>query len=234
MIKIVAISDPHGNLPEIPDCDLLLIGGDVTPKWLEDGEYHKIRYWFRNDFADWLGQFDFPKVAIGGNHDKVFQDSPGLPYDLPWTYLKNKATIVHGLLIWGSPMSPSFGNWAFMETDAALSKYWDNIPEDVDILMTHGPAFGIGDVTTFYTYGEPKHVGSATLRNKLVYDKYPQLKLHVSGHIHEAYGTYPSQRLDGEYTAINAAIVNEYYEPAHEPVVLYYHENTGRIDYGED
>jgi hypothetical protein len=58
-------------------------------------------------------------------------------------YLENEFTIVHGYKIYGSPLTPEFCGWAFMyQTDEEAKKNWEKVPDDVDILVTHGPPYG--------------------------------------------------------------------------------------------
>src|SRR5262249_28918150 len=85
-----------------------------------------------------------------------------------------------GLKIYGSPWTPLFCDWAFMLPDADLASKWDKIPSGLDVLITHGPPFGILDWTN-----RKEHAGSATLINR-VHEVKP--RLHVFGHIHEAAG----------------------------------------------
>jgi Icc-related predicted phosphoesterase len=200
-VRIVATSDLHGTLPEIPPCDLLLIAGDVTPVWNHERNFQAL--WLRSKFSDWLNSVPADEiVGVGGNHDFELAESPFLSYDLPWRYLDNEAVTISGLKIWGSPLSPTFGNWAFMRDDRGLAEEWAKIPEDVDILMVHGPPFGHRDVTTFYTE-HPKHVGSMSLANRLYYEDFPNLQPYDwvdpptsvgSIHIHEDDDSKPIRR----------------------------------------
>jgi Icc-related predicted phosphoesterase len=59
-------------------------------------------------------------------------------------------------------------------------KLWSAIPEDTDVLVTHGPPFGILD----QNYNK-EHVGCESLTEHVLRIK-PQL--HIFGHIHEDYG----------------------------------------------
>lgn len=242
MLKIVAIADLHGELPKIPECDLLLIGGDVCPVWNHERRYQS--RWLRSEFSTWLIQQPAKAiVGIGGNHDFVLQESKTLGYELPWIYLDNSEFEVNGLKIWGSPYSPKFGDWAFMREDRDLVEIWDEIPEDVNILMVHGPMQGILDYVPSYTYkrvlgtgigsgpesrdryvpvpddGEGRSVGSSTLRWKLEYGKFSNLKIFVCGHIHEGYGTKEMEGLgDGKLLVINASLRDGAYEPVNPPI----------------
>ena len=66
-MKIVAISDLHGQLPTVPECDLLLIAGDICPV-----HNHKLFYqdiWLRSVFAAWLRQQRAKRIiGVWGNH----------------------------------------------------------------------------------------------------------------------------------------------------------------------
>lgn len=204
-MKVVAISDVHGRLPgELPEGDLLLIVGDVCPLWDHDRKVQA--NWLRSDFTDWLNSLPYPSdriVGVGGNHDFVLQDSKRMGADLPWTYLRDESIVIDGVNIHGSPMSNRFGGWAFMADDITLgNEHWSKIPDDVHILMTHGPALGIGDLTSPH-YGSV-NAGSKTLRERLL--DLHELKLHVFGHIHEGRGRY-----DGRYIAANVTHHNEDY-----------------------
>lgn len=221
MTNIVAISDLHGFLPypkNVPACDILLIGGDIVPDefsgigpfWSHDEQ----RSWLFSDFSEWLEAVPAKHiVGIGGNHDFILQveDSPG--YKLPWMYLDNESAFVEGLNIFGSPYSPTFGGWAFMMDDANLNDFvWSKIPNDTDILMVHGPMKGILDITPPFWGSE--NVGSSSLRNRFEYGELPNLKLFVSGHIHNSYG----QETVNGVKFVNASRVNEEYNPVNKPI----------------
>src|SRR5207253_2253309 len=86
-------------------------------------------------------------VGIAGNHDFAFAADPALPRTLPWRYLDGEATSVGGALVWGSPLTPTFGDWAFQAPDGELAPVWAAIPPEVDVLLVHGPPHGLGDIT---------------------------------------------------------------------------------------
>jgi Icc-related predicted phosphoesterase len=124
-------------------------------------------------------------------------------------YLKNSAAEIDGIKIWGSPYTPWFFNWAFNERRGALiSKHWQLIPENTDVLITHGPVFGILD-----TVINEQHVGCKDLLQKIIELK---PKVHICGHIHESYG---SVKKSGT-RFINASLLNEAYELVNKPVVF--------------
>jgi predicted phosphodiesterase len=216
-LRIATISDMHGYLPEpgfVPECDLLLIGGDVCPVWDHNRQYQA--RWLRAGFRDWLKQQPAKTImGIGGNHDFVLQESEKIGYELPWVYLNNEAwTFSVGddaVKVWGSAFSPTFGNWAFMRDDRALAEVWETIPSDVDIILVHGPAFGYGDRVRNDWNPDP-NVGSKTLMNRLWYGEFPKLKLIVSGHIHEGYGLGQMKLMNDQLVAwVNASYVDEDY-----------------------
>src|SRR5262245_54236823 len=142
---IVAISDQHGVLPEIPPCDLLLIAGDVCPVTNHGVDFQA--NWLQWEYRRWLERLPARKIVfIAGNHDFVFeQRSNFLPSDYPATYLQDTGITWEGLRIWGTPWQPVFFDWAFNLREPDLAKKWALIPEGTDILVVHGPPFGYGD-----------------------------------------------------------------------------------------
>ena len=80
------------------------------------------------------------------------------------------------------------------------------IPDNTDVLVTHGPALGMLDET--YS-GEG--VGCQFLRERV--DEL-HLKLHIFGHIHHSYGTRVTDGLGPTPTTfMNAAACDEEYQP---------------------
>ena len=128
-MKIAAVSDLHGILPEIPPCDLLLIGGDVCP--LKDHKLRRQADWLGSEFRAWLERVPARKiVGVAGNHDFVFQHEPTwVPRDLPWTYLQDSGCEWEGLRFWGTPWQPWFFDWAFNLHEPDLKPKWQMIPE---------------------------------------------------------------------------------------------------------
>ena len=133
-----------------------------------------------------------------------------LPLDV--FYLENSSITLEGIKFFGSPQSAQFGTrWAFnLERGPVAYNHWSQIPNDVDIVITHGPAHGVND---YVSRGE--NVGDIQLYNKLCETT---CKLFLCGHIHEAYGV----RNDGKIYHINAATCNLQYEPINKPVVFNY------------
>ena len=210
-VKILAISDLHGNFPAIEPCDLLLIAGDLCP--FRDHRVSAQSQFINDEFAAWLKRIPAEHVVgIAGNHDFVFERSPQLIRDdLRWTYLQDQETCLAGLRIYGTPWCPIFRNWAFNLDEGRLAEKWDRIPAEADIVITHTPPFGYGDLTT-----DGLHVGSLSLRDRLPHFS---ARLVVFGHIHEAQGDYTFHRQDESAMRLaNVAHLNARGEPVHAPV----------------
>ena len=202
MIKIVMISDTH-NLHDkiiVPDGDILIHAGDMSMS----GKHFEIA-----SFARWLQEQPHKyKVVIAGNHDFLFEGRPEIAdpiiTETGAIYLNDSGVTIEGLNIWGSPVQPWFCNWAFnRQRGADIKKHWNLIPDNTDVLITHGPQMLIGD----QSYPNGDHLGCADLADKI--DKLPNLKLHVFGHIHGGAGVYPY----GRAISINASVLNEQYQP---------------------
>lgn len=220
-MKLVFISDTHNMHLRIPDVgggDIIFHTGDISGRGYE----YEIE-----DFIQWYGELDFShRVLVPGNHDFGFEsdyakyktmcDEAGI------ILLNDSGITIDGIKIWGSPMSPWFHNWAFNrgrnDNECALygvdpiKPHWDMIPEDTDILLTHGPVYGILDELVFVG-GTPKgqFVGCVDLRNRI---RGLNLKIHSCGHIHEGYGTY----IQDGVLHINASSLDQCYSPGNEPI----------------
>ena len=209
MSRVAAIADLHGFLPEIEPCDVLLVAGDVCPVHDHGLDYQ--RRWVENPFSEWLRSIEAGTiVGIAGNHDFVAQADPELMRALPWTYVCDETVEADGLRIHGSPWTPTFMDWAFMKDEAELAAVWARIPGDVDVLVTHGPPLGHGDLVV-----NGRHAGSETLLQRLA--GLSRLRLHVFGHIHEAGGS--RSRL-GDAELVNVSYVDFDYRPARPAAVF--------------
>jgi len=208
-LKIKALSDLHGYLPDIKEeCDLVLISGDICP--VRDHSINRQYQWLQKEFRAWLKTIPARKiVVIAGNHDFIAEQFDLAPLLPECIYLQDNGVEFEGLHIYGTPWQPTFYNWAFNLDEPDLAKKWALIPENTDILVVHGPPFGYGDMTT---RGEP--VGSTTQLERLNQLK---AKLVVCGHIHGAYGIY---EMPNGTKVVNASILNERYEPENKIIDL--------------
>lgn len=211
-MKVVAISDQHGNLPKIPSCDLLLIGGDICPATDHSLDFQE--YWLNTTFRWWLEKISAKKiVGIAGNHDLIFQNKPRAVPSLPWTYLQDSATEFEGLKIWGTPWQPYFFDWAFNLYEKELCDKWALIPKDADIIVVHGPPHGYGDKAPRANRKGYENTGSLGLLEKI---KEVKPKLCVFGHIHPGRGQW---KLNDTILA-NVTLLNDKYEMVHDPMVF--------------
>ena len=181
-MRIVCFGDTHGyhKKMQIPNGDLLIFAGDYTKDHTKD----EIRQLIQ--FNEWLEKFHHRhKLFISGNHDFFLEREhyAAVSHITNATYLNDSETTVDGLKIWGSPISPYFNGWAFnRHPGPEIQRHWDMIPDDIDILITHGPPAGILDKTK-----DGDRAGSVDLKNT-INDRLKNLKLHVFGHIHESWG----------------------------------------------
>lgn len=194
-MKILFLSDSHGNnrSNKIPkDIDTIVHTGDFTDS-IDNAENSFL------SFIEWLSEQTHVKnkIFIAGNHDKLLykskdransimnhfnnpkKDSNMKPANI--IYLEDSEVIIDGIKFYGSPWTPVFYNWYFMKNENRLADYFDLIPNDTDILLTHGPAEHILDRTN-----RNLNVGSSALRYKI--EKLPDLQVHAFGHIHEDRG----------------------------------------------
>ena len=242
-MRIVCISDTHSlhqmMSHELPKGDILIHAGDCT----NIGKQNEVKdfvYWFQN-----IKGFD-SKVFIAGNHDWAFQrvNEPHHKGDYDWfhhlmnddnfsqsdvVYLEDTNFTIESsefsrpIKIHGSPWQPNFYDWAFNlpRLGDEIKSKWDMIPDDTDILITHGPPQEIRDFVSNWRQGD-MNVGCELLRYRI--DQIKPL-LHVFGHIHGAYGG----ALINETLFINASTCTERYEPSNKPIVVDLIEIDGKI-----
>jgi len=237
-MKVVLISDTHGRHENIyvmkpgdsldnmetlyhitggvflpSEADAIIHGGDISM----GGTEYEI-----DKFLSWYSKLPYKhKIMISGNHDKLFEFQKGIAQELikkypEITYLESQEVIIDGVKIYGEPRQPTFGyGWAFnVERGEKIKKFWDQIPDDVDILITHGPPYEILDMTM---YGGV--VGCVDLLNRI--KELKNLKLHCWGHIHEDAGKIEK---DG-VLFVNASVLNLRYQLQNLPVIVEIDEN---------
>lgn len=225
-IRIVCISDMHGQLPQdLPTADLCLIAGDICP--LTDHSHLRQKEWVDNVFYNWcLQNKQIDKfVVIAGNHDFVFEHYNSYKYHCEgFEYLEDRGIEYKDLNIWGTPWQKRFFDWSFNLDEVDLSKKWSLIPKNTDIIVCHGPAYSFGDKVKrpkrFYNDAGYENVGSPSMLDKIIEIK---PKLYVCGHIHSGYGV----RKFDETFMVNASYVDEKYKPSNKPIVFDYNKETG-------
>lgn len=205
-MKIVFISDTHDLEPIqlIPEGDVLVHCGDIAGAQTPDV---LIR------FNEWMGTLPHPyKIVIAGNHDFLFEQDNALARSLMTniTYLQDESVIIEDLKFYGSPWQPWFYDWAFnLQRGEALKEKWNLIPDDADILITHGPPYMILDQTIW----DNNHAGCEELLTRVMQIK---PKVHAFGHIHEGYGTIKKEGI----TFVNSSICTVNYEPINKPIIV--------------
>lgn len=229
--RISCMSDTHGKHRKvfIPKCDVLIHGGDFT----KSGEQLIIKD-LADFFAETVQEGRTKKViCIAGNHDISFHpecchrnwgrfhpmstitkmdDAMKSKIYLKerCTYLEDESITENNIHFHGSPWSPTFCNrWAFMKSRDTIHSQWDLIPNETDVLVTHGPPLGRGDKVQF-----GKRAGCLNLLGQ-VQDRIKP-RLHVFGHIHEDKGC----TFDGDTLYVNASNCTIRYLPEQPCIVV--------------
>src|SRR5687767_9595269 len=145
-MRIIALADQHGFLPDVPPCDLLLIAGDICP--VRNHTLAAQRNFLDGELRRWLETVPARHVvATWGNHDLIAERAPELiPPKLRWHMLVDDSVTIDGLRVYGSPWQLEFCDWAFNLTEPQLAMKWAMIPRDADVLVLHGPPHGYGDL----------------------------------------------------------------------------------------
>lgn len=204
-MRLVLISDTHGlhGTLDVPDGDVLIHAGDFTL----NGTVEEVVEF--NHFLEGLPHGE--KIVIAGNHDFCLQEDrrAAEKYLKGATYLEDSACTVDGVKFWGSPWQPWFMDMAFNLNDSNdLLQKWSHIPHDTDVLITHTPPGQILDLTSL---GE--RVGCRELAKQVAL---VEPRLHVFGHIHEAYGVLNR----GKTKYVNACTCSLQYIPNQPAIVI--------------
>jgi Icc-related predicted phosphoesterase len=243
IMRIVCISDTHSLEKDIvhpiPEGDVLIHAGDISNKGGEKDVTNFI-HWFQN-----INGFD-TKIFISGNHDHCFEqvNKPHHKRDYDWLrnlmapenlaqsnvyYLEDNFMTIEDpefsrpIKFYGSPWQPWFYDWAFNlpRLGDEIEQKWKMIPDDTDVLITHGPPNEILDLVN--NFRQPnRNVGCELLRFHVERVK---PALNVFGHIHEGYGT----KIINDTLFVNASICNPSYYPINKPIIVDLVEVGGKI-----
>jgi Icc-related predicted phosphoesterase len=181
-MKIWHISDTHTfhGLLDIPaNIDMVIHSGDATNP--RDPYKNEVEM---RDFIDWYSLLPIKhKLYVAGNHDTSIERNFIIKDDFEKAgiiYLENDWIEIEGFKIWGSPITPTFGDWAFMKARHNTHEVWKHIPDDTDIVVVHGPPATILDLS-YNRNNELEFCGDSSLKKRML-DLKP--KLCLFGHIH--------------------------------------------------
>ena len=223
-MKIVAISDIHGELPPLPACDVVVICGDIAPVKIQT-RGDKSAEWFAREFQSWCLALPCKKVIfIGGNHDFLLEDllkhhnieeiTQGLfeaDVERKIVFLHDSSFDFEGVTFYGTPWCPALKDWAFFADDGERKVLFSQIP-NCDILLTHcPPKVGEQGVVLEPTRHYLSNFGDEVLADIV---KQKQIKWVLSGHIHSG-----SHRVEmvGKTSIRNCSIKNEAYRATYSP-----------------
>jgi Icc-related predicted phosphoesterase len=189
-LRLVLLSDTHQLHREVdvPDGDVFIHAGDFT--MFSESMQAVV------DLNDWLGELPHRyKIVVPGNHELFLEADPSERSMLDNAIvLIDEGIVVEGLRIWGSPVTPLYGGAFGLSFARDRKRLYARIPRDIDVLITHGPPFGILDTAPV----SGLHEGCRELLRAVTRVR---PKLHVFGHIHTAYGVFRTEHT----TFVNAA-----------------------------
>jgi len=164
----------------VPDGDVLIHAGDFT-MFSESLEAVA-------DFNDWLGGLPHRhKIVVPGNHEFFLEADPSERSLLSnATLLINEGVEIEGLRIWGTPVNPLYGGAFGLSSAKDRKRLYAEIPQNTDVVISHGPPYGILDTAPV----SGLHQGCRELLDAVTQIR---PKLHVFGHIHDAYGVFQTE-----------------------------------------
>ena len=211
-LRAVAISDTHGEYPDLPDGDLLVHCGDFS-------EYGTLSEAYK--FNEWLGlvkgKFVYKPVIVMGNHELFCKNNDvSIAKEIisNATVLQEEEIVIKGKRIYGLSWMPAFGPWAFMKSELALKElHYSKIPEGLDLLITHSPPR-----TCLDRDKRGNCCGSIALADRLLEMKV-RPRFAVCGHIHPM-PNFPKFTEWNGISYFNASQMDDNYEPNNDPLVF--------------
>lgn len=180
-MDILVISDTHCRHEElnIPDVDMVIHCGDCSNSFESRHNIYEV-----HNFLYWFDSLDVKhKIYVPGNHDcSLERNLLNLDEYKTIKFLIHQEIEIEGFRIFGSPFTPTFGNWAYMRNRNKLGELWKQIPDDIQILICHGMPKGIMDLAYDFSTNEIVQVGCSSLYKKIINSN---IKWFFGGHIHE-------------------------------------------------
>lgn len=211
MVQLTIVSDLHGYIPDdLEEGDILIVAGDLTARDQEH-EYFDVFNWMdRQPFTE--------KILVAGNHDmRMEMENYQGPVNKEFHFLCDSGIELFGFKFWGSPRSLLFDGInpkcvAYCGTEGELDGFYKKIPDDTDVIISHGPMMQTLDRC------ENGNVGSWALRTAV--DRVKPILL-ITAHIHEEGGNQVVYKHCGPNTlCVNGSYVNERYKPTNKPVKI--------------
>jgi Icc-related predicted phosphoesterase len=187
---LLHISDTHGELKplDLSGVTAIVHSGDFFPNATRGNRFIEPAFqqrWVETNserLRAWTG--GAPLLFIPGNHD-FLEDAQGVLRDfgIDATDLTGQVLRAHGLRFYGFPwVNRMDGEWNYEASDEEMALRFAEVPDDIDVLVSHGPIDDVLDVNA-----EGQRCGSVALREGLSRRlRRPRLLLH--GHIHESFG----------------------------------------------
>lgn len=243
-MKVIALADQHGSLPDVPGCDLLIVAGDLCPDWFPDDvtaaptpangwriektgmvearrDAARQYEWFLKVWLPWRNRQPAKFcILTWGNHDycgrQINQRAGSIMLGTNTWAVVDAELLCGPLRVWCTPWSSQYRDWAFVEPDPVLRDVYAAIPTGLDILVSHQPPAGYCDIGD--KQGLRGHFGSDALVDAI---DQKQPRIVVCGHLHGGYGREALPIGGGATVQVyNVAVLDEAYRVAHAPTVI--------------
>lgn len=222
-MKIIALSDIHGDLIKVPKCDVVCICGDILPLNIQR-DLARSWFWLINEFTPWANSLKCEHVVfIAGNHDFIFEQCHQLGSDIKniWKdhpkihYLIDESVEIDGKTFYGTPWCPNLSMWAFYDSSEGLVKKFSKI-ENCDVLLTHcPPKIGLAGTVLETNYNHMRDFGCLELADSL---KDKNISWVISGHIHSGDHKITKYFNENRYiNIVNVSIKDEGYNISYKP-----------------
>lgn len=223
-VRFLLVADIHNSGTDgldLTGCDAAIVAGDFLK--------HPGRYYHAGDrdainntpLFQWCNAHpDFPVFLIPGNHDCVVEHSPDWivwPKNVIRLDTVGGSVEFKGLKIFGTPWTKPHPehDGVFVAEEKELRAKFNDIPANLDILVTHGPPMLFeGEGGLDYDRNHVSHIGSTALREAIL-EKKP--KLVVCGHAH---GGTRDEVIIGASRIINVGRVLGYRTPRFSPAFV--------------